>query len=173
MTDGTWSAQRSWTQLRRGGEETLPADDSSRARIAKLLDLQALNSLVATLTYEPWLDGAVIRGRVEATTTRLCGVSLDPLEENVDAPFEFRFVPEGSPNAPAAEAELVVVLDADDPPEVVQGDAVDLAHYVIEILSLALEPFPRKPGAVFIQADATEAMSPFAVLRFPKPGRET
>ena len=166
--ESIWSAPRSWANLRQAGEETLSADDASRARIALFLELEALDRLVATLAHEPWLDGVRVHGRIEALAIRLCGVSLDPFEEPVETTFDLRFVPEGSPNAPATEAELIVALDADDPPEVIQGDAIDLASYVIEMLGLALDPFPRKPGVVFDYAYPAGETSPFAILKFAK-----
>jgi len=39
-----------------------------------------------------------------------------------------------------------------------------VSAYVVETLALALDPFPRKPGAVFESPAATEAISPFAAL---------
>jgi uncharacterized metal-binding protein YceD (DUF177 family) len=163
--DEAWSVPRRWTELRQAGQETLAADEASRSRVARLLDLEAVDRLVATLTHEPWLDGARVHGRVEAIVTRLCGVSLEPFEERVDTPFDLHFVPNGSPNAPAAATELTIDPDADDPPEVLDGDSVDLGVYVVETLALALEPFPRKPGSIFDYVDDSAEMSPLSVLK--------
>jgi hypothetical protein len=164
-----WSERRGWAELRREGELALSADEAARARIARFLDIEDLRAFRVTLTHGPWLDGVEIAGRLEATAGRLCGVSLEPFDERVDASVRLRLVPEGSPNAPAPETELVVSLEAEDPPEVVRGDGVDLGDYVIEALGLALDPFPRKPDAVFDYVDPAGEVSPFAVLKFIKP----
>lgn len=166
--DEAWSIRRRWTELRQPGQETLVADQASRSRVARLLDLEAVDRVVATLAHEPWLDGTRVHGRVEAVVSRLCGVSLEPFEERVDTRLDLRFVPEGSVNAPAADAELTIDLDAEDPPEVVRGPSIDLALFVVEALGLALDPFPRKPGAVFDYVDTAGAISPFAILKFAK-----
>jgi hypothetical protein len=173
MTDAVWSVWRSWAALRLHGRDTVSPDEPSRARIARFLGLESLDVMAASLTHEAWRDGARVWGRVEAVATRLCGVTLEPFEERVDADFDLRFVPEGSPNAPAVEAELMVTLDDDDPPEVVTGEILDLAAYIIETLGLALDPFPRKPGAVFDYVDPSGNTSPFAVLKFAKPDTQT
>ena len=172
MTDAVWSISRSLARLRLPGQETFSADEASRARIARFLDLEGLGAMVASLNHEAWRDGARVWGRVEAVATRLCGVTLEPFEERVEADFDQCFVPEGSPNAPAPEAEVVVTLETDDPPEVVPGETVDLATYLVEVLGLALDPFPRKPGAVFDFVDPAGETSPFAILKFAKPGSE-
>ena len=38
---------------------------------------------------------------------------------------------------------------ADDPPEVLHDGAVDLGAVATEFLLLGIDPYPRKPGAVF------------------------
>ncbi len=166
MTAEPWSDVRAWGSLRAGGRETITVDAGRRAAIARRLDLEALESLAATIDYAPWLDGVRIRGRVEAEAGRLCGVTLEPFVERVDTELEVKIVPEGSPNAPEPEAELIVALDAEDPPDLAPAAGVDLGAYVVEALGLGLEPFPRAPGAVFDFVDPKPETSPFNVLSF-------
>ncbi len=66
--------------------------------------------------------------------------------------------------------ELDLDPDADDPPDVLEGDKIDLGAYVVEDLSLAIDPFPRKPGAAFEAPDTGAEISPFAVLAKLKGG---
>ena len=40
---------------------------------------------------------------------------------------------------------------------------------MIEHLALELDPFPRKPGAVFVQPPEPTELSPFAALKSLKP----
>ena len=169
-----WSHPLRWAELQRGTRVlSLVADAETLARIAKALDLEAAKSLSADLTLQPWLDGIRIDGRVEGVVTRICGVSLEPFDESVDEPLAVRIVPAGSSNAPAAAgAEVIIDPAADDPPDVQEGDVVDLGAYVVEHLALALDPFPRKPGAVFEPPPGGEPPSPFAVLARLKTPRE-
>lgn len=164
MRPEPWSDVRSWPALRTAGREQVTLDASQRAAIARRLELESLDSLTATIAHEPWLDGVRLRGRVEAAACRLCGVTLDPFLESVEAEIDVKIVPEGSPNAPAPEAELVVALDAEDPPDIAPAAGIDLGAYIVEALGLGLDPFPRAPGAVFEFVDPKPEPSPFASL---------
>ena len=145
----------------------LEADAATLKAVARHLDVEAIASLSADLTVRPWLDGAEIRARFGAVVTQLCGVSAEPFDADVSGTFMVRVLPAGSSNAPAEPVGEEVDLDpeADDPPDVIDGGAFDLGGYVVEHLSLELDPFPRKPGATFQPPEPTESASPFAVLK--------
>ncbi|MGA0600479.1 YceD family protein [Caulobacter sp. KR2-114] len=158
-----WSRLVSWRDIPL--ELRLEADEATRKALARDLGLEALGSLTADLALKPWLDGAEMTGRLRATVTQISGVSLEPFDSMIDEPLLIRFVPAGSPHAPPPpEDEVEVDLDADDPPDVVDGDAIDVAHYVVEQLSLAIDPFARKPGEVFEPPPDESPSSPFAAL---------
>ena len=171
ITSPHWVHQMGWADLSTHGVDVeLAPDEATRARIAQMLEVEAIGRLRAFLAIRPWLDGAEIGGRVEASITRICGITLEPFDELIDEPVLVRIVPSGSPNAPAAcGGEVELDLDSEDPPDVVSGDTVDLAAFVIEHLALALSPFPRKPGAVFEPLVTEKPPSPFAVLARLKP----
>jgi hypothetical protein len=154
---------------RTSGSIALAADEAARRRIAKLLDLANLASLTATVRVEPWFDGAQIEADWQADLVQTCGVTLEPLPSSPSDHFMLRVVPEGSAHAPSPEAEVSVDPDAEDPPDVLEDDAIDLAHYVVEHLALAIDPFPRKPGAEFEPPKDDADLSPFAALRVLKP----
>jgi uncharacterized metal-binding protein YceD (DUF177 family) len=140
-----------------------PAADQLPA-IARNIGVDAINSLEAKVTAKPWMDGAELRGRFTAEVVQTCGVTLEPMETTLDGDFRLRLLPPGSPNLPANDVEEIDP-DAEDPPEELPGEEIDLAHYVVEHLALEVDPFPRKPGAVFEPPKAEEEASPFAVLR--------
>ena len=144
----------------------LEPDADQRAAIALRLGLRSLPSLVADVTVKPWLDGVEIAGRFRAVVEQVCGVSLDPFEQAVEGEIAAHAVPAGSPHAASAEVgEVELDPDAPDPPDVLAGDAVDVAHYIIEHLSLEIDPFPRKPGVTFDYQPEQAEESPFAVLK--------
>lgn len=151
----------------------LEPDAAERAAIAVHVGLESLPSLTAEVTVKPWLDGAEIAGRFEATVEQVCSVTLDPFEQRIEGEIAVRAVPAGSPNASEPQTgELELDLDAPDPPDVLDGDAIDVAAYVVEHLSLAIDPFPRKPGAEFEFQPEQETEGPFAALarlKEPKP----
>lgn len=144
----------------------LAPDESQRAEIAKRLGLKSLPQLTADVTAKSWLDGVELSGRFDAVVEQVCGVTLDPFEQAVSGEVFARAVPAGSPHASTEEGgELELDPDADDPPDVLTSDAVDVSGYVVEHLSLELDPFPRKPDASFDYQPPEVEESPFAVLK--------
>lgn len=165
-----------WREVIRFGEvsrgpvtRTLEADAKARAAIARLLGLVAVDSLKADITVRPWMDGAEVEGSFTADITQTCSVTAEPFEETAESEFLVRVLPPNSPNAPQEPVEEIELdLDADDPPDVLEGEDIDLGGYVVEHLALELDPFPRKPGAEFLPPKDDADLSPFAVLRMLK-----
>ena len=164
MRDKRWSDVRSWADLRSGLRITLAPNEEGRVEIACQLDLHSLASLSAELTCDPWLDGVAIHGRIEAEAVRISGITLERFNESVRTEMNIRVVPDGSPNAPTPQTEIEISLEADDPPDAAPASGVDIAAYVFEALSLALDPFPRQPGEEFEWIDRGVETSPFAAL---------
>jgi uncharacterized metal-binding protein YceD (DUF177 family) len=58
---------------------------------------------------------------------------------------------------------------ADDGLETIDSPIVDVAAPVLEELSLALDPYPRKPGVAYVPPEEGDAAavkeSPFSVLK--------
>lgn len=145
----------------------LEPDAETLGKLAKELNLEALLAFSGKLTVRPWLDGAEILGRYSARVVQICGVTLDPFEEELEGDIALQVVPPGSPHAliESEGAEISLDLDAPDPPDVLEGEEIDLAHYLVEQLVLDLDPFPRKPGVAFDYTPAVTEESPFAVLK--------
>ena len=144
----------------------LEPDADERAKIAKQLGLVSLPALGAQLTVKGWMDGAEITGRFDAVVEQVCAVSLDNFEQPLSGEIEVRVVPAGSPQAPQPSGgEVDYDPDAPDPPDVLVGEAIDVAAYVVEHLALEIDPFARKPGEEFEFQPPSEPESPFAVLK--------
>ena len=168
-----WGQPLTWREVMQHAPAfRMVAGPAVLSELARQLDLEGLDEFVANLDARPWLDGVEVSGRVRARAQRICGVSLEPFEEVVDEPFLLRAVPAGSPNAAPPGEDIVIDLEAEDPPEEVAGDSIDLAAYLGEALALGLSPFPRRPDAVFEPPAETTALSPFAGLaaRLKGPG---
>ncbi|MBX9616547.1 MAG: DUF177 domain-containing protein [Caulobacteraceae bacterium] len=145
-----------------GLTRTLVPDAAARARIAKALDLGSLEMFEAELTLVPGRAGWTLNGRVTARLEQICGITLEPLPVVIDQGFSVELVepPEREPD----EVEIEITLD-DDAPDVIEDGRIDLGQYAVEQLALTLDPFPRKPGAEFVQPDEPAEISPFAVLK--------
>ena len=136
-----------------------------RALVARQLGLPAIAELTAKLTVTPFRkEGLAVDGTVRARLTQICVVSADNFESMVEAPVTIRFSPDGrDPNAEFDLAELNGP-EAEDPPDLLIGGVIDLGDIVREFLALALDPYPRKPGAEFAAPGEEAGLSPFAAL---------
>ena len=149
---------------------TLEATEAERAALASANALVAVNKVAAEATLTPGPRGSVtVEGRVVADITQTCVVSLVPVDQHIDEPFSFRFVRRSDlPPPPKPGTEVVIAADAPDPPEVLDGPAIDVGVLAEETFVLAIDPYPRAPGATLPEgvgdpADAARD-SPFAVL---------
>ena len=146
-----------------GSTETVIADATERSLIARRLDLPAIHSLAADLVLTRWRgEGVKVAGRFDADVEQVCVVTLEPFRATVSDAIERYFLP----GAGATESEGDIDSFADG--------VIELGEVVIESLSLALDPYPRKPGAEFHglgddSGSAEPASSPFAVLAGAKP----
>lgn len=155
-------------------EIRIEADDRERAALARFWDILGVEALSAELKLRRWKkDGVKVFGTVHAEVTQACVVTLDPVPEVIDEDVDEIFVPEGSPLAsiPANDqGEILIDPDGPDLPETFMGDTIDIGAVVAEIVAMALDPYPRKPGVAFqdhVEGNPNDDVkpSPFAVLK--------
>jgi uncharacterized metal-binding protein YceD (DUF177 family) len=142
-----------------GATRRLVPDEAARGRIIKALDLASLASFESEITVVPAHVGWTLSGWVRAEAEQVCGVTLEPLPVSVEERFSVDLVEEAD-----AAPEVEVTLE-DDSPDVIEEGRIDLGQYAVEQFALALDPFPRKPGAEFVQPEEPAEISPFAVLK--------
>jgi hypothetical protein len=152
----------------------LKPDAEARQRIATLLGLHAVDALEAELKMVQANNGLVdISGQLRAAIQPVCVVSLDPFPQAIDEPVAIRFAPEGLIERMTKRAEEDEIEDF-EPPDAILDGQIDFGMVVVEFLALALDPYPRKAGAVFAGGDpAPERESPFAALKALKLPRES
>jgi uncharacterized metal-binding protein YceD (DUF177 family) len=157
------------TLPRDGLEQSIEATPKERAALAEANDLADLASLTARLVIKRSGKGVRVTGAFHAEATQTCVVSLEPFPVTLDEPIEARFVPEGERRPRAADSDPIGLEDLDEPDPLVDGK-VDLGALTAEFLALSLDPYPRKPDAVFeppVEPDADP--SPFGALaRLPR-----
>jgi uncharacterized metal-binding protein YceD (DUF177 family) len=139
------------------------AEPHERAAIAERLDLQDVASLEAECRLDRPAPGESVRlqGRLKASVTQTCVVTLEPLPVELSAEFERLYVPGWSPSM-EGDAETI---DAEAPDiEPLDGDSIDLGETVVEELSLALDPHPRLPGVEIDQHEGEDRPNPFQSL---------
>ena len=95
-------------------------------------------------------------GALRARVRQVCVASLELFEAEVVEDFAVRFVPEGR------ETDA---LDLESEDELTyEGGVLDLGEAAAEQLALALDPFPRKPGAEMAEVAAGDEDNPFSEL---------
>ncbi|MEZ5892112.1 MAG: DUF177 domain-containing protein [Parvularculaceae bacterium] len=143
---------------RNGRDVHLEANAETRARIALRLRTPSVERLQGDLHAEATRDEVIVTGRIAADLIRECVASLEPMPEHVEEDFEIRFLREAPETA----------SDEDDwmAPEVLESDRIDLGEILVQQLALAMDPFPRKPGAASLaeQYGGSGNVSPFAGL---------
>ncbi|HEY1543317.1 MAG TPA: DUF177 domain-containing protein [Xanthobacteraceae bacterium] len=144
----------------------LAADAATRAAIAALAGVEAVPRLEATIDIARHGKGLRVEGEVSAAVEQICVVTVEPMTTEIREPMDLVFMPAaGAALRGAAEEEMEIdPTAADDPEELVDG-VVDVGAAATEFLLLAIDPYPRKPGAVFEAPPSDDAGSrPFAAL---------
>jgi len=158
-----WSVPLALSDVPESGRHfDLVADAQTRAAVAKHAGLAALPRFEASFDVTLHGRGGLhVVGRVSATVGQICVVTLEPLENEIDEAIDLVFAP--ADVSPIIGAE--VDLSAADTPEALIRGGVDLGEIATEFLILGLDPYPRKPDAIFQSPTAGEdSANPFAAL---------
>lgn len=143
----------------------LVADDGVRAAVARLAGLRDLPRLQASFDVSRRGNGGLhVAGLVSATVGQNCVVTLESLSNEIEEAVDLLFLPPREP-APKEDGEPEPRdVKWDDPEPLVNG-VVDLGALATEFLVLGIDPYPRKPGAIFEPPqDHKTAGGPFAAL---------
>jgi hypothetical protein len=157
-----WSVPVRIEEIPDGGlERYLSADEATRERVAVFADLRTLRRLEADFVVTRRGHGLRVAGEVSATVGQTCVITLDLVENEVVEAVDLIFEP---PVDMRPEGVLPPDAAADSPEPLYNG-TVDLGAVATEFLVLGVDPYPRKPGAVFAPPVAPNAEDgPFATL---------
>jgi uncharacterized metal-binding protein YceD (DUF177 family) len=157
-----------------GAELTLAPDAAAMAHIAAWLGIESVENLHATVQLTRSASGRYLyRGHFEADVVQASVVTLEPVPSHVagDIERDYHLAMPAASSRRAAKKEpppAVELSSADETTEFVESPVVDLAAPLLEELSLALDPYPRKGGEAFVLPDEGEHAAeenPFAVLK--------
>jgi uncharacterized metal-binding protein YceD (DUF177 family) len=166
----SWRALVNVAQIPDGGlHREIEADDRARVAMAEAVGLREISSAHAAFDLSPRSGGRVqVAGRVQAKVGQTCVVTLEPIENEIDEDVDLIF-------APADEIAPRIDADAEDDgesalveaPEPIENGMIDLGRLATDVLFLAIDPYPRKEGAVFEpQLAASDPEDhPFAALK--------
>jgi hypothetical protein len=136
------------------------ATADERAAVAERLMIPAVAALSCTVTLCRGADAArgeiVAEGELRAAVTRTCVVSAEDFAVEITTRFRALLVRAGTERDE---------IDLEGEDEVAYQDGVlDLGELATEELALALDPYPRMPGAVSPDDAGEREASPFAIL---------
>jgi hypothetical protein len=144
----------------------LVADTTVRAAVAKVAGLRDLPRFEALFDVtRRGAGGLHVIGKISATVGQTCVVTLEPLSNEVEETVDLLFEPSSAIPETDGQAEPRLRDVKLDDPEPLVGGVVDLGALATEFLILGLDPYPRKPGAIFEapQEDKRDD-GPFAAL---------
>ena len=161
MTDLPYSHPVAVLDLPPGGLDLdLAPDAATCAAIARHAGVLAVEDVKAKLHLAPEGGaGAHVTGRVTATIRQTCGVTLEPFDAPLSEEIDVHFVPPGTYKPVETDEENEI-----DPPDETVDGRIDPCALVCEFLILGIDPYPRKPGAVFEPPPEDAGALPFAAL---------
>jgi len=119
----------------------IAAKVEEREALARRFDLLSLDRLEAEIRLQRLAVGVVrLSGWLGADVVQACVVSLEPVASVLEQDFTVLY---GS-----TQPGKTVIVDLEtDEVEPFDGDAIDIGEAVAQQLALALDPYPRAPGA--------------------------
>jgi uncharacterized metal-binding protein YceD (DUF177 family) len=153
-----------------GLHRDLEAGEATRAAMAEVAGLREILSASASFDVTPDKGGRFhVTGHVRARIGQTCVVTLDPIENDLDEPIDLIFAPPEQIPVFADLVEDAAESDSEipDPPEPIENGAIDLGRLATDVLFLAIDPYPRRPDAVFepVVAAPDPEDHPFAALK--------
>lgn len=153
-----------------GTEISLRPKPEERAAIARWCGISGLEAFKASVQLSKLGGGYfAYEANFTADVLQACVVTLEPVRSRIAR--EFRRVFHIAEDMRSAKRSIKIssqdLGDAKEEAEDIAGTVLDVAAPVLEELNLAIDPYPRAPGAAF-QAPADEkggADNPFAVLK--------
>jgi len=157
------------SSLSQGGDEVVIApNEAERAALAKFAGLEKVKSLEARVVLNrPSPNRFLLGYSLRADIVQACVVTLDPVENRIALDFERELKLAHRQRRGAAPDTFEAAEGQDEGPEDIDSPQYDLAAPVMEEFVLAIDPYPRAPGAKLDlpEPGVPAADNPFAVLK--------
>ena len=124
----------------------ITASDGERAALAKRFGFIGLPVFSARVTVDRRPGQVIVEGRLRGTIVQACILTLDPVTQELDDTFRIVFRQDLTEERDPESGEALLSAQA-DAPEPLSGNMLDVGEIVAEQLSLAADPYPRRPGA--------------------------
>ena len=131
-----------------GFELKLKATGDELKLLAEQMNVEHVASFTAELLIKQWRrGGAHIEGKYSTTLTQQCVISLDSFVTSVEKEIDQKFF--STTKIPdLGDKKEIEMLDNDmDPPEALVDGKLDILDYLVEVILLELDPYPKKPDS--------------------------
>ncbi len=151
----------------------LEANDRELMQLAENHGLLSVASFAADFLITPWKkDGIRLRGHINAQIVQACVATLEPVDAVIAQEVDTVFVPENSRLARIRvdeSGEMLIDAEGPDMPETFSGDKIDLGAVAEEFFELAIDPYPRKSDADYIEMIEDEHEGEAEIIRPDSP----
>ena len=179
-----WSHPVDVTDLVGEKKVQIDLDKKDLTAIRHFLKLQSLDMLRCdiSLTRNKGAFLISVKGHISARLSQNCVITLEPVHEKIEEDFE-AFYADYTDAMPISRGKKelyarhgmtdIPILDEKEDPEPLEDGIIDIGDVVLQFLSLAINPYPQKEGAMAstetVSEDANASpyknQNPFAALR--------
>jgi len=142
------------------GKQKIIATSEECEKIVKRMGIASLSELSSEFSFSSndEMSRFEITGRIYANLTQNCIVTGLPVEEEINEPLHIKVRLGEEEDLPDES-----LMDPEDI-EYTKNAKVDVGELVVQYLSLAINPYPRKEGVETIRGDQEPKKNPFAKL---------
>lgn len=152
-------------------------------RLARRLDVMAVDNVKADLELKRNNVMIIVRGRLSADVTQSCVVTLQPVHSHLEDDFDAYYTQKEDvisfararqeKDLEKMQGETPMLEEYEDPEPILDGK-IDLAELVTQYLSLSINPYPHAQGVEFDKSEEAEIIAqkraeddknPFAALK--------
>ena len=129
-----------------GAAVEIVASEGERQALTRRFGFLGLPAFSARVTVDRRPGGrVVVEGRLRGKIVQACILTLDPVTQELDEAFRIVFKQDLAEDRDPESGEALVSAQL-DAPEPLPGNLLDIGEIVAEQLSLAADPYPRRPG---------------------------
>jgi hypothetical protein len=155
-----------------GSHTEIVADAAALIRLARWANVVAVSTFEARVTLKRLSETRFsFAAEISADVEQTCVIMLEPVISHLALRVnrELHYDAAKSEN----HGELTLVAGEEDAPDVIDSLRFDVAAPLLEEFLLNIDPYPKKPGAVFsAPADGEPPPGPFAALEEWKKNRQ-
>ncbi|MCF6343184.1 MAG: DUF177 domain-containing protein [Devosiaceae bacterium] len=153
----------------KGRRLKIQASEAQNKEIAKHLKIDGVEKFYAKLLAKPIKSGFIVSGELKATISQQSVVTFEPVIQHIEEDLKRLFL-QGNRDEThnGAGSEGFIDLEGGDLPDYYNETEIDFSNYLLEVLALAIDLFPKNAGEKIELAkngDENEKPSPFAKLK--------